>query len=300
MLIANPISDHVFKWLMADKRIAKFFLETMLNETIMEVEVKPQELPYYKTMDDKSLDSVLSVIRLDFVATIKTSNGEYKKVHIEIQKARNNIDVMPFRNYLAEQYKSEDEVETAQGKKKVALPIVTIYMLGFKLSEIPTPVLYVQRLYVDQITQTLMFAKDDFAEKLTHDCYIVQIPRIEGKANIKLEQLLSFFEKTNFVDDSRMYINYPYTIEGDEMKVMAEGLHFAGTDPERQKYLATEKEALRVHNLDLEGFLETRLELEKTIEQKERTIEEKDKTIEENKIALEAALKMIEELKKGK
>ena len=116
MLIANPIYDVVFKRLMEDTRIAKFFIGTLLDETIETVEVKPQEFTYIPALMG------VAVFRLDFIATIKTANGEFRKMLIEIQKAKNQIDLIRFRNYLGEQYKKEDIV----ADKKVILPITTI------------------------------------------------------------------------------------------------------------------------------------------------------------------------------
>lgn len=46
MIIANPIYDVVFKRLMEDKKVVKFFIETLLEETIIDVQVKPQEFTY--------------------------------------------------------------------------------------------------------------------------------------------------------------------------------------------------------------------------------------------------------------
>ena len=102
MVIANPIYDVVFKRMMENERVAKFFIGTLLEETIETVEVKPQEFTYTDEL------AGLAVFRLDFIATIKSENGSYKKVLIEIQKAKNQIDLMRFRRYLAEQYKKED------------------------------------------------------------------------------------------------------------------------------------------------------------------------------------------------
>ena len=85
MLIANPIYDVVFKRMMENNRVAKFFIGTLLEQTIETVEVKPQEFTYSDEM------AALAVFRLDFIATIKTESGEYRKVLIEIQKARNHI-----------------------------------------------------------------------------------------------------------------------------------------------------------------------------------------------------------------
>jgi hypothetical protein len=138
MVIANPIYDIVFKRLMEDKRIARFFVETLTGESITEIDLKPQEFTYNDRL------AGIAVYRLDFIATIKTAQG-YKKVLIEIQKAKNAVDLMRFRNYLAGQYKKEDEVVLETGRTKMALPLITIYLLGFKLSEIESSVIKVDR-----------------------------------------------------------------------------------------------------------------------------------------------------------
>ena len=147
MVIANPIYDVVFKKMMENDRVAKFFIGTMLSQTIENVEVKPQEFTYTDEL------AGLAVFRLDIIATIKTDSGELKKVLIEIQKARNHIDLMRFRNYLAEQYKKEDKI----GNTKVVLPIITIYILGFKLPEIETPCLKVERNYKDLVNNKTIY-----------------------------------------------------------------------------------------------------------------------------------------------
>ncbi len=300
MIIANPISDLVFKWLMSNDRIARFFLETLLEQDILEVHLKPQELPYFNKEDDASLSVALTVMRLDFVATIKTADGEHKKVLIEIQKARNTIDVMRFRKYLAEHYKQEDEIETDKGKQYVALPIITIYLLGFKLQNVDTPALKVATRYINQVNHEVMNIKSDLIEKLTHESYIVQIPRIEAKLNSRLEQLLSFFEQKHFTDSSGFIKEYPYPIENDLMKLIADELHYLGTDPQKQQYLATEKEAMRVYKHEL---FEIELEVEENkiaLEKMKKTLEENKKTIEEKDKALQDALDKIAEFERNK
>ena len=186
MIIANPIYDVVFKRLMENDRVAKFFIGTLLEQTIESIEIKPQEYTFVKDLDmdnpeiqkfvkEKIRDQLsINMYRLDFIATIKTENGEFKKVLIEIQKARNKVDLMRFRNYLAENYKKEDLVN----QFKQVLPITTIYILGFKLPEIETACLKVERNYMDLIEQKIVHQKSEFVEKLTHDCYIVQVERL--------------------------------------------------------------------------------------------------------------------------
>ena len=168
MVIANPIFDIVFKRMMENESVAKFFIGTLLEQTIETVEVKPQEFTYTDEL------AGLAVFRLDFIATIRTETGEKRKVLIEIQKAKNQIDLMRFRNYLAEQYKKEDVINS----NKVILPITTIYILGFKIPEIETPCIKVERNYKDLVNNKIIDRKSDFVEKLTHDCFIVQVDRI--------------------------------------------------------------------------------------------------------------------------
>ena len=94
MIIANPLYDVVFKRMMENDRVAKFFIGTLIEQTIESVEVKPQEFTYVDEL------AGLAVFRLDFIATIKTENGESKKVLIEIQNALNLFDFLPFEFQL--------------------------------------------------------------------------------------------------------------------------------------------------------------------------------------------------------
>jgi len=48
MIIANPIYDVVFKRLMENERVAKFFIGTMLDEEVISVSLRPREFTYDK------------------------------------------------------------------------------------------------------------------------------------------------------------------------------------------------------------------------------------------------------------
>ena len=238
MIIANPIFDIVFKRMMENERVAKFFIGTLLGQVIETVEVKPQEFTYTDAL------AGLAVFRLDFIATIKTETGEHRKVLIEIQKARNQIDLMRFRNYLAEQYKKEEIVNN----EKVVLPITTIYILGFKLPEIETPCIKVERNYNDLVSNKIIDKKSDFVEKLTHDCFIVQVDRITNSYSTKLEKLLSLFEQHHFIDDKKITKEFRHELDSEDIKLTTDILHFSGTNPEERKKIETEQEAWRTVN----------------------------------------------------
>ena len=128
---------------------------------------------------------------------------------------------MRFRTYLGEQYKRTDMVEVASGKVEKALPIISIYLLGFKLPKIKAPAIKVGRTYTDIIGNTIIKTKSKLIESLTHDGYFVQIPHIKGKPRTSLEKLLSIFEQKYFIDDKNTVKEYEYPIDDDEnLKMM--------------------------------------------------------------------------------
>jgi hypothetical protein len=284
MIIANPIYDVVFKKMMENERVAKFFIGTLLGQTIETVEVKPQEFTYTDEL------AGLAVFRLDFIATIKTETGEQKKVLIEIQKARNQIDLMRFRNYLAEQYKKEDVINN----QKTILPITTIYILGFKLPEIETPCIKVERNYKDLVNNKIIDKKSDFVEKLTHDSFIVQVDRITGNYSTKLDKLLSIFEQQHFTDDKKITKEFKHELDSEDIKLTTDILHFAGTNPEERKKIETEQEAWRTVNA---MFEETKKELMAVIDENIKVINEKDKALDEKDKIIEELMKKLNEKK---
>ena len=92
-IIANPLYDTVFKKLMENKQIVKFFLSTILGQQVVEVEILPQEFTHKGTVNISG-EVPYSILRVDFMATIKTDEGEQKKILIEVQKSRNHDDMI--------------------------------------------------------------------------------------------------------------------------------------------------------------------------------------------------------------
>jgi len=308
MIIANPIYDVVFKKMMENEKVAKFFIGTLLEQTVESVEVKPQEFTYIKDLDQNDPEVIkfikekvqerlaINVFRLDFVATIKTETGEYQKVLIEIQKAKNAVDLMRFRNYLAEQYKKEDKINN----ETVVLPITTIYILGFKLSEIESPCIRVKREYFDLVNKITLYQKSDFVEKLTHDSFVVQVERITSRYQTRLDKLLSVFEQRNFTDDKEITKDFIHIPDIEEMKTITEILHYVGTDPRERRQIEIEQEAWRTVNAmfeEKERKYQRQLEEQrKALHQKDQALSEKEQALSEKEQALHEKDKLIEEL----
>ena len=321
MIIANPIYDIVFKRLMENRRIARFFVETIIGEHVEDIAMVPQEYTYYARVkkgkkeivneDSQKEWEILSLIRFDFVATIRNANGENKKVLIEIQKSNKAGDLVRFRTYLGEQYKRMDMVEVASGKVEKALPIISIYLLGFTIPNIKAVAIKVNRTYIDMIEQREIKQKNEWIESLTHDGYFLQIPLVKGKPRTSLEKLLSIFEQQYFIDDKKTVKDYEYPLDDENVKTMVEVLRHAAADAKTKRemeeawwadlnekeYDRIEKERERLEK-ERERLEKERERLEKERERLEKELGVKDKIIVEKDIENENLKNELEKLKR--
>ena len=204
MNIANPIYDVVFKYLLEDEKVAKLLLGAILDKEIIDIEFAPQE--YTAEIKEKSM----TVYRVDFKAKIKLDNSETKVVLIELQKAKLLTDIMRFRRYIGKQYSNENNTITIDGKRQ-ALPIITIYFIGYNLDNLKDiPVIYVKREYIDKSTNETIDKRDNFIESLTHDSIIIQIQSVKNKKHKNnLEKILSIFDNAKKHTISIDEDNYP-------------------------------------------------------------------------------------------
>ena len=289
MLIANPLYDVVFKKLMEDRRVAKFFIGTLISEKVVDLRMMPQEFTY----EDESKG--FTVFRLDFSAVVETAEGKRKKILVEVQKAKNEVDLYRFRNYLGEQYKRKG----GEGDQKAALPITTIYILGFDLSNIDTACLRVRRLYCDMIKDRVLDARNDFVEMLTHDSYVVQAKKIAGSGERRLDKLLSVFEQRHFFGDVPTIKDYPHEIDDEEVERMAGILHRSASDPESRQQVEKEAEAWRTIDALFEkkedGYKEKIKKQEEQLEEKGKKLKEQDRKLEEQDRKMEEQDRKLEE-----
>jgi hypothetical protein len=296
MLIANPIYDVVFKYLMEDNRIAKILISKIIGEEVETLELLPQEIvtdveakkELWKQESEGKIISSITIYRLDFSAKIKTLEGKFKHVIIEIQKAKFPTDIMRFRKYLGQQYSSEKTVETIN-ERKMALPIISIYFLGHKLDKTEVPVIKVNRAYIDVATGREIKDREEFIECLTHNSFIIQIPHLKNKRRNELEKLLSIFDQENIGEDHHV-LNVNDEDFPEELKIIIRRLQNAIMEPQIRKTMDIEDEILTELG-NKERAITKRDEIinekMKIIEEKDKLIEEKDKLIENLKRRLE-------------
>ena len=217
--VANPIYDSVFKYIMEDERIAKTILSALLKKEVVHVTVRPHE--YSNTTRD-----TLSMFRIDFAATVREKEGNKIKdriVLIELQKTWLNTETLRFRQYLGAQYNNKNNIREAD-EKGFAYPMVAVYLLGHKVGNIKEPIVYVNHDVFDYNGNVVAEGNaEPFVESLTHNSIIVQIPRLQGNVNNRLEKVLSVFDQTNVEGDTQQVLKIDedkYADDNDMMYVL--------------------------------------------------------------------------------
>lgn len=262
--VANPIYDIVFKYLMEDERIARTILSTLLKMDIIRVAVRPHEYT-----NDKR-DS-LSVFRIDFGATVREPDGSEHLILIELQKTWLETETLRFRQYLGVHYQNPKNIVSTSPDRH-AIPMVAVYLLGHKVGDIEEPVLYVHHHSYDyngqRVTKGL---PNSFVDSLTHDSIIVQIPRLHGQINNRLDKVLSIFDQTYKDQDNQQVLNLDdHMYSGDsDMEHIVHRLLMAATDADMRQDMNVEDEYYSV------------------IEKRDTEILMRDRRLAEQKVQLE-------------
>jgi predicted transposase/invertase (TIGR01784 family) len=243
--IANPCYDSVFKYLMADFKSAKILLSALLDQEVEILELLPQERAV--SLKEKDI-ATLSVVRFDYCATLNI-RGEKKKVLIELQKGKNDIDLARFRRYLGLHY---DGKERLDGKTEV-LPIIAIYLFGFDLSGIEPAITRFHPAGTDLVENIpFHYGKSEVVDCLTHTSYFVQLNKLPVKSKNRVSRILSVFSQ-HWIQLDKKQLELPEEmVEDQEIKILVDRLHLALLDHETQRQLVEEYEYDRVIETSLQ------------------------------------------------
>ena len=272
MIVANPIYDVVFKYLMEDERIARTILSALLKQDVVRVEMRPHE---YSNDERDSL----SVFRIDFGATIRDEGGKEKLILVELQKTWVETETLRFRQYLGVQYRSPRNMRGDN-----ALPMVAVYLLGHKVGDIEEPVLYVNHDcydYDDNCVEKGL--PDPFVESLTHNSIIVQIPRLQGRlnGNTRLGRVLSVFDQSNRDQDDEQVLRLDERAYSDDsdMEHILHRLTMAAADAEMRHRMDVEDEYFSViEKRDTEILLKDK----KIAEQNVKIVQQDEKIVQQD------------------
>jgi len=280
MLIANPLYDVYFKFLMEDNEIAKEVIGTIIDEEIIELNLKPQENTF------QMKEFVFTVLRMDFHAVIKTKDETLKTVIIEMQKGKYFEDLQRFRKYLGKRYLDD------------SLPIITIYFLGYPLdTELPA-VTFVKRDYYDRYTHKKLEVKNSFIESLTHNSYLIQVLLLKGSLQSKLEAILSVFDQSK-QSDTASILSYSDTLPNLEiLQKMVRRLQLAGTSEELRQKAEIEDEienSFKMMARQIQEKEEIIEESQKIIQENQKTLQENQKTLQENQKVIYNMVKLLKQ-----
>ena len=283
--IANPIYDTVFKYLMEDERIARTILSALLKEDIVRVEVRPHEY-------SNGQKELLSIFRIDFGATIRKPNGEEQLILIELQKTWLPTETLRFRQYLGVHYQNPKNI-VAGSVDRHALPMVAVYLLGHTVGEIEAPVIYVRHHAYDYDDRLVTRGiPNRFVDSLNHDSIIVQIPRLHGKINNRLDKVLSIFDQTRVCEDNQHYLNVDersFDAADTDMQPIFHRLLMAASNVEMRQDMNVEDEYYSIIK-EQEGKV---YGLERDLAEKSEQLAEKSEQLAEKSEQLRTLVRML-------
>lgn len=257
MKIVNPLYDKAFKYLMENEKFARKVLSVILDEDIIEVTLGHQETIY---PDERRR---LTLFRLDFKAVIKEPDGSKKTVLIELQKSKYSTDIQRFRNYLGANYMAKrrkpDQVKEAKVEYQPAYPIITIYILGYNLDDLPFMAVTVNREVINSVSKEVLNVKSFFIEHLTHQSHIIQVRRLPEQRKTRLENFLVLFNQAWCTED-----NYIIDLQDvpDEFKDIANYLQGPLLDDDFRRILEAEDEIDTIFDEQEAKYLKRILEAE--------------------------------------
>ena len=309
-LIANPIYDSAFKYMMQNERAATVLLENLLDKEILKLDILTNDTPI---IEEKS---GVRILRLDFSAKVKDkTTGETELITIELQKSYLDTEIMRFRTYLGQQYsdvnktdtemvdtwrknKETGQVEHVTVEKHTPLHIVAIYILGhtFQEIDIPKPVIYnypdprgIEKEPVPEILKTRFF------RGVTHDTIIVQIPYLKRNAKTKLEQMLEIFCQDYVSANTEQLLEIDdFDNRSQEFRELARPLVYAVSDPHVRKVMTIEYE-MSIHFQNVKYVTDENEALHIMIEEGRQRLQKQQSQLQEQQSQLQEQKSQLQE-----
>jgi hypothetical protein len=284
VLIANPIYDVVFRYLLDDQNVARLLLSALLGQEVLELQFRPAEAQPAAAEPD---GTQFLVVRVGFAATVRLEDGGRKPVLVEVQKARNARDVQRrFRRYLA-----FEEVHLDPGGEMGELPVLTILFLGEGLEGVDVPVLRINHRYRDVATGEDVRITDPLVEALTRDAIVVQVNRLKQRRRTELERLLGVFDQSLASFSYRHMLDILEESVPERQREVLWRLMRAGAEQKILDKMDLEDDILAAFQDEVRKFAD----LVQALGEKEQALEAKDQVIEEKNQVIEGKDKALEE-----
>lgn len=237
------------------------------------------------------------MFRIDFSANVRQADGTQQLTLIEVQKSWVPSEVLRFRQYLGVQYENERNM-TAEG---YGLPMVAVYLLGHLVGDIEEPVLYVYHEPRDYDGNVVTHGlPDPFVSSLTHESIIVQIPRLHGRINNRLDEVLSVFDQSQTNADTNehtIFINEDrYAEEDADMQRILRRLLMAAVSSDIRQDMNVEDEYYYyLEQKETEVMIKDKIIAQKDaqLSQKEAQLSEQQALLSKQEARLKASVKLL-------
>ena len=286
--VVNPIYDTVFKYIMQDEKVAKVLIGNILKTKVVSIQMNNNE--YAAMLPDGN-----TVFKLDFSATILDRNGKHQLVHIEVQKALEEGEIMRFRHYLGAIYmdatkKYQETITNPKTNKTITvehpLPIHTIYILGHQLGDgLSESVMHGENIFKDQDGNIIQIpTNNDYINGLTHTVTFVVAPLTKKNVKTHLDRLLSIFSECE-PNKEEIEID-EYFDDSDDYRTLMKALQKASVDQQLRG------------NLELEQYewgkqvkiMKQNAEMREQISQQQEQLSQKDAQLSQKDAQLSAAI----------
>ena len=289
--VVNPIYDTVFKYLMQDEKVAKVLIGNILNTKVISIQMNNNE--YSALLPDGK-----KIFKLDFSATILDKSGKHQLVHIEVQKALEDGEIMRFRSYLGAIYMDETKKyqETIKDPKTKTetiiehpLPIHSIYILGHELGDgLEKSVMLGENIFKDQDGNIIQIpSNNDYINGLTHTVTFVIAPLTKKNVKTHLDKLLTIFSETE--PNSKIIELDEYYDDSEDYRTIMRVLQKASSDKQLRGNLDLEQYAWN-NQLKMERRAQ---ELQGRINEMGTQLSQQQAQLSQQKAQLAAAIKAL-------
>jgi len=249
MIIANPIFDIVFKYLLQNIESAQLLIELITQQEIKNIVPINKEFikanSHQFDFNESYTRDIFDEFRLDFACTTVNEKGEEKNIIIELQRVSLKTDILRFRKYIGFHY-LQNHIANKNHDQLDPLEIQGIYFLGEgdkdtkdHLATITRPVTY------DFDTQAVVQQKSPFIQKLTHSIIVINIPALNNPKhkNSELYKTLQIFNQKKVVMNTHAeFIEIDETLFPNKFRPLLQRLSVDALDPKISILL--EREAL--------------------------------------------------------
>ena len=303
--VVNPIYDTVFKYLMQDEKVAKVLIGNILKTKVVSIQMNNNE--YSALLPDGK-----KVFKLDFSATILDKSGKHQLVHIEVQKALEEGEIMRFRAYLGAIYMDETKKyqETVKNPKTKTetivehpLPIHSIYILGHELGDgLQHSVMLGENVFKDQDGNIIKIpTNNDYINGLTHTVTFVIAPLTKKNVKTHLDKLLTIFSDTE--PNSKVIELDEYYDDSEDYRTIMRVLQKASADKQLRGDLDLEQYAwnnqlkMERRAQELQGRIDEMgaqlSQQEAQLSQQEAQLSQQEAQLSQQKAQLTAAIKAL-------